>query len=282
MKIAGVQMDIVFNDVDENLGKIVEKIHETHACGVELTVFPECSATGYCFESLTEAMSIAEPIPGPTTQRIQATCAELGCHVVFGMLEADEEQIFNAAVLVGPDGFAGCYRKVHLPFVGIDRLAAYGDRPFAVHQVGDTKVGMNICYDIGFPEAARILALQGAELIALPTNWPPGAECMAAYAANTRAMENAVYYIAVNRVGTERGFRFIGQSRICDPDGRTISEANEKDETIIYADIDPKQARQKHLIRVPGTHEIDRFADRRPEMYGQLVESHKLHRPGRD
>ncbi len=98
-----------------------------------------------------------------------------------------------------------------------------GNRPFAVQDAGDLRVGMNICYDASFPEAARSLALLGADLIVLPTNWPPGSECTAACCINARALENGVFYLAVNRVGTERGFRFIGQSRICDPTGDTLT-----------------------------------------------------------
>jgi predicted amidohydrolase len=141
---------------------------------------------------------------------------------------------------------------------------------------------MNICYDAAFPEAARSLAILGADLIALPTNWPPGAECTACSVINARALENGVYYIAVNRVGDERGFEFIGRSKIVDPSGRTLTESNGIGEELLYADIDPALARRKHVIRVPGKHEIDRLADRRPEMYGLLVEPHQRKRPGRD
>jgi predicted amidohydrolase len=129
---------------------------------------------------------------------------------------------------------------------------------------------MNICYDSAFPESARVMALDGADLIALPTNFPPGAECMAAHVANTRAMENNVYYACVNRVGTERGFPFIGQSKICDPSGRTLAESPHTNEEILYADIDIQRARSKRIVRVPEKHIIDRFKDRRPEMYGRI------------
>jgi 5-aminopentanamidase len=131
---------------------------------------------------------------------------------------------------------------------------------------------MNICYDGAFPEAARVMALDGADLIVLPTNWPPGAECTAEFVINARAMENHVYYLAVNRVGTERGFRFIGQSKICGPHGEVLAEARHENEAILYAEIDPALARRKRVVRVPGLHEIDRFADRRPEMYRRLAE----------
>jgi predicted amidohydrolase len=160
-------------------------------------------------------------------------------------------------------------------------FTTHGDRPFAVHDAGELRVGMNICYDASFPEASRALALLGADLIALPTNWPPGAECTAACIINARGLENAVYFIAVNRVGTERGFEFIGRSRIVDTNGQTMAEASAAGEEIIYADIDTTRSRRKHIIRVPGKHEIDRLADRRPEMYGLLTKPHNLKSPGR-
>jgi len=151
-----------------------------------------------------------------------------------------------------------------------------------VHDIGGLRVGINICYDSAFPEATRTLALLGADLVALPTNWPPGAECVAAHVLNTRAMENAVYFAAANRVGTERGFEFIGRSRICATKGETLAASEDTSETILYAEIDPELSRNKTAVREPGRHAIDRMADRRPEMYGKLIESHSLSRPGRD
>ncbi len=280
-RIAGVQMDVQIADVAANLSHICEKLRQTAAAGAVLTIFPECAVTGYCFESLAEALPYAQSIPGPATNQIAATCAELKCHAIVGMLERSGERVFNAAVLVGPEGVVGSYRKVHLPFLGIDMFTTPGDRPFAVQSAGPIQVGMNICYDAAFPEAARCLSILGADLIVLPTNWPPGAECTASCVPNARAMENGVYYIAVNRVGTERGFTFIGRSKIVDPVGRTLAESQTLGEEILYAEIDPAWARNKHVIRVPGKHEIDRLADRRPEMYGPLIEPHNLKRPGR-
>ncbi|MBI1861418.1 MAG: carbon-nitrogen hydrolase family protein, partial [Deltaproteobacteria bacterium] len=120
----------------------------------------------------------------------------------------------------------------------------------------------------------------GAELIVLPSTWPPGAEYIADNVINTRAFENTVYYIAVNRAGTERGFEFIGRSRIVDPRGTTLVVAQSKGEEVLFAEIDPLQPRQKHWVNIPGQHEVDRIADRRPEMYRPLVEPHSLPRPG--
>jgi predicted amidohydrolase len=280
-RIAGVQMDIQLGEVDKNLSRMCEKLTEASRGGAYLTVFPECAVPGYCFSSLEEALPYAQTVPGPATDRMVQKCAELKCFALFGMLERDGNRVFNAAVLVGPEGVVGSYRKIHLPFLGIDMFSTPGDRPFAVQSAGPVRVGMNICYDAAFPETARCLSLLGADLIALPTNWPPGAECTAECVINARAMENGVYFIAVNRVGTERGFSFIGRSKIVDPVGKTLAEALTLGEEILYADIDPEWARNKHVIRVPGKHEIDRLADRRPEMYGPIVEPHQLKRPGR-
>lgn len=282
MKIACVQMDVKIGEVDYNLAAIEDRLRETARNGTKLAIFPECAVTGYCFESLDEARPFAQTIPGPATDRITAQCAKLDMFAVFGMIEVDGDSVYNAAVLTGPEGVVGSYRKVHLPYLGVDMHVAYGDRPFAVHDIGGLRVGINICYDSAFPEATRTLALLGADLITLPTNWPPGAECVAAHVLNTRAMENAVYFAAANRVGSERGFEFIGRSRICATKGETLAASEDKSETILYAEIDPELSRNKTAVREPGRHAIDRMADRRPEMYGTLIKPHSLSRPGRD
>lgn len=282
IKIAGVQLDIAIGQPTRNVDRMIEKLRETTGAGAKLTVFPECAVPGYCFDGLEEARDFAEPILGPATQRMVEACQETGGYCVYGMLEADGARVFNAAVLAGPEGVLGTYRKVHLPYLGVDMFTTPGDRPFAVQEAAGLRIGMNICYDAAFPEAARALAILGADLIVLPTNWPPGAECTACSVVSARALENGVYYIAVNRVGEERGFRFIGRSSIRDTNGEPLAISQSTDEEILYAEIDPARARNKHIIRVPHKHEIDRLADRRPEMYGDLVKPHALRRPGRD
>jgi predicted amidohydrolase len=275
-------MDVALANVPQNLERIGRSIGEAAAGGAKLVIFPECAATGYCFESIAEARAHAQPVPGPITQSLQQQCRQHDCFVICGMLEAAGDKIFNAAVLVGPDGVIGSYRKVHLPYLGIDMFTAYGDRPFAVHEAGGVRIGMLICYDASFPEATRCLALAGADLVVLPTNWPPGSECVAQSTIRTRANENGVYFAAVNRVGTERGFPFIGMSSICAPNGDVLAAPTGTREEIFYADIDPERARRKRMIRVPDKHEIDRFGDRRPEMYGPLLEPHSFRTPRQD
>jgi predicted amidohydrolase len=281
MRIAAVQMDVTLADIAGNLSRMITKTRETRAAGAELTIFPECALTGYCFDSIDEARPYAESIPGPSVDKMVALCAELGGFVVFGLLEKEGARVFNALALVGPQGLIGSYRKIHLPRLGVDMYTDFGDRPFAVHEINGLRIGMNICYDGGFPESGRCLALMGADLIVLPTNWPPGAEAAADYAINTRAMENTVYYAAADRVGVERGVPFIGKSKICDPLGKTLGYADHTHEEILYADIDVSRSRNKHLIREVGVNEVNRIADRHPEMYSKLVEPHSLQRPGR-
>jgi predicted amidohydrolase len=282
MKISCVQTDVTFQDINANLSSLEATVRSEVAQGTQLTVFPECFSTGYCFDSLAEAMELGESVPGPSTDRVAKLCAELRTYVVFGMLEKSGDKLFNVAVLIGPEGLIGSYRKVHLPYLGVDRFTTPGDRPFEVFEAAGVRVGMLICYDGGFPEAARVLSIRGADLIVLPTNWPPGGSYMAEFSINCRAMENGIYFAAVNRIGTENGFSFIGKSRICSPVGATINSIDDASPGILRTEIDPLIARTKRIVRVPGKHLIDRMADRRPEMYGAICEPHSLKRPGRD
>src|SRR5262249_19405494 len=123
-----------------------------------------------------------------------------------------------------------------------------------------------------FPESARVLALLGADLVLLPTNWPPGATGTMLFLIQARALENHIYYAAVNRVGEERGFPFIGHSRIVDVTGELLAASHGDKEEILYAELDPERPRNKHIVEVPGKYELNRVADRRPEMYGPLVQ----------
>jgi predicted amidohydrolase len=268
-RIAAVQMEPKLGRLDQNLERILERIDQ--AAGAHLVVFPECALSGYGFSSREEGQAHAVPIDGDAVRRVVAACERHQCFSIFGLLERDGSRLFNACVLTGPKGVVGSYRKVHLPYLGIDMFVDPGDRPFAVHEAGGLRVGMHICYDGSFPETARVLALMGADLLVLPTNWPTHSECAAEHMIPTRAMENTVYVMAVNRVGEESGFRFIGSSSIVDTNGTVLARAEADTDEVITAEIDPSRARKKHLVRVPGRHEIDRIADRRPRFYQILV-----------
>jgi len=272
--IAGVQMDCRLGDKAGNLTAIRERLAIAAKRGAKLIVFPECALTGYCFQSKEEALPFAEALPGPSTALLAEDCKRLGVWAAVGLLEhrASDNALFNACALVGPAGQLHVYRKIHLPFLGVDRFTTPGDRPFEIHDLGGLRVGMTICYDGSFPEAARCLMLQGADLVILPTNWPTGAVSTVKYLIQARALENLIYFLAVNRVGTEGGFRFIGQSRAVDVNGDLLDMASENDEEIILATIDPARARQKRIVHAAGEYELDRIRHRRPEMYGALVE----------
>lgn len=272
IRVAAVQMEPKLGEIERNMQTILGKLARTAEDKASLAVFPECATTGYGFASRAEAEEFAETTNGPSLARITTACRDLGVHTVFGFLEKDGDGLYNACALTGPDGLIGVYRKVHLPYLGVDRFVNPGNRPFEVHEAAGIRIGMHICYDAGFPESGRVLSLLGADLLVLPTNWPTHSENAAAHMIPCRAMENVVYVMAVNRVGEESGFRFIGQSSIVDPTGNRLAYASEDREEILYAEMDPEIARRKKLIRRPGLHEIDRMGDRRPGFYGPILE----------
>jgi predicted amidohydrolase len=273
IRIACVQMDCEIGNVEENLKKMIRHMRRASDEHASLAIFPECALTGYCFDSVEEAAEFAEPLDGRFGQAMAAACHETGVHAVAGFIEKDGSELFNAAVIAGPDGLIGSYRKIHLPYLGVDRFLTPGNRPFQIFELPFGKLGVNICYDGSFPEAARSLKLLGAELIVLPTNWPTAAWRNPEYVINTRANENHVNFAAVNRVGTERGWKFIGRSKVVDYNGDTLAEASPEAEEILLVEIDLQQANSNRIVNVAGSYEIDRIADRRPEFYGAVGSS---------
>ena len=270
--IAGVQMEPKIFEKENNLERIINFSRDAHKKGARLVVFPECALTGYIFSNLQEAQPMAESIPGPSTDRIQKICKELDFLVLVGLIEKEGNECFNSAVLIGAEGVIGKYRKIHLPFLGLDRFVNRGDIPFKVYNTKLGKLGWVICYDQSFPETIRILAIKGAEIVALLTNWPEGVEATSRYIVPARAVENRINYIAVNRVGRERGFRFIGESKIIDYSGKILSEASSDREEILCAEVDLEKAREKRQVFIPGELELDRLKDRRPEFYYPLID----------
>lgn len=273
INIACAQIDCVLGDPKANRTTIVEWIKKASDRDAKLVAFPECALTGYAFESLEEAVPFAESLNGPSAQVFAEACRKTGVYAAVGFLEADGDNFYNSVMLVGPEGVVGGYRKAHLPFIGIDRFLSPGNRPFQVFELPFGKVGLNICYDISFPETARVLKLLGAELIVLVTNWPPAAWRSPEFAVNTRALENHVFYAAVDRVGTERGWKFIGRSKVVDCNGDTLGEASAEAEELLVAAVDLPEANNNHIVNVSGAYELDRLADRRPDLYEIITQS---------
>jgi len=278
MKIAAVQMDIMILEKEKNLAKILARLEEAAGAGARLVVFPECSLSGYCFTSREEAWPVVETVPGPSSEKIAAAAARLNRSVIFGLLERQDDRIYNAAVVVTPQGILETYRKIHLLCLGIDRFDAPGDKPFPIFDIpgddqhGAAKVGINICFDCSFPESGRVVKLKGAQVLAIPTNWPMGSDTWQ-HTPKVRATENHMVVVAADRVGEERGFRFAGHSQIVNFDGRVLAEAGDTEETIVYGEVDLAAADDNRVVRVPGQWEFNRITARRPEMYKEITES---------
>jgi predicted amidohydrolase len=274
VRVSVVQFDPQLGDTDGNRGRCVEWLEQAAAAGCELVVLPECAVSGYMFATADAAAACAEPIPGPTTDGLLAAVRRLGLHCVVGLLERDGELLRNTAVLVGPDGLVARYRKSHIACVGVDCFTTRGDDAYAVHDVSSARVGLQVCYDWRFPEVTRVLALQGADVIAHPTNSPMAARGLADFLPRTRAVENAVFFLMANRVGTEGGTTFFGRSQILDPIGRVVAEADETEQTLLVVDIDLELARQKTKAPGDGEYAVRLFADRRPELYADITRPH--------
>lgn len=226
----------------------------------DLWVLPELFSSGYNFKTKAEAAKCAEPVPsGPLCKLLQAWTAARGCAVVAGLPEKAGKKLYNSAVLVD-NGEVTLYRKTHL-FGGEKKFFTPGDTGFWVKPVAGVKVGVMICFDWFFPESARTLALKGAEIIAHPANLvlPWGPEGM-----KIRSLENRVFTATANRIGVERGLRYIGQSQIVAPNGGLLARAGSDDVGALVVEIDPWTAKDKKVH--PAN---DLFADRRPGRYGK-------------
>jgi len=271
-RIAACQINVALGDKAKNGAVMADRLAAAATKGAQLVGFPECSLTGYALASRDEVEELAEPATGPNIKMLQEAAADCNVLACFGFIESAGHNLFNSAILVGRGGPWPVYRKVHLPFMGLDRFVDSGDTGFRVLDVPFGRLGLTICYDQSFPESARILALDGAQLVVLLTNWAEGARDVCEVLTNARALENRIFYMTVDRVGEERGTRFIGTSRIVDCLGRTLEEASGTEEDIILADVDLRAADEKRVVIVAGEHEVDRINDRQPAHYGRLTE----------
>ncbi len=258
-------MDVAFNDPSTNVARIVSRISELASQGVQLAVFPECAITGYCVSDQEEAESLG--VAPSVLEPIRLAAKEKGMVVVVGFAESG---LYNTAALFDTDREPVYYRKTHLPELGYDKFASTGDA-LDVFETSVGRVGILICFDVRHPEAARTLGLKGADIIALPTNWPTGADISADNLCIARAVENKVFVITANRIGTEIGYSFIGKSKIIAPSGQVLDQATGNEEKTLIADLDLSIARNKRNVTVPGKHETTILESRRPELYGQIV-----------
>ena len=265
MKVGYVQFCPRFGDKNYNLQHAEELIKSTDA---DLLVLPELFNSGYLFLFQQEVTKAAEPIPaGPTTQTLLRLARERQMHIVAGLAEEAGHRLYNSAVLASPKGWVRTYRKSHL-FVDEKRFYHPGDTGLLVFDIGTARLGLMICFDWIYPESARVLALKGADIICHPANLvlPFCQKAMI-----TRCLENGVFAITANRTGTEtrgdRSLTYSGMSQITGPRGEVLSSAGPEEDAVGVVEIDPLKARDKMV-----TERNDLLADRRPELYGEIIE----------
>lgn len=261
MKVSFYQFSPEFGNIKHNLQKILDAVSSVEA---DLLVLPELFNTGYQFTSKEEAKSLSERIPsGDTANTLIKLSAKKKVYIAAGMAENNEGKIYNSAVLTGPDGLIGVYRKTHL-FYEEKLWFSPGDTGFKVWQTPIGNIGIMICFDWFFPEGTRTLALRGADIIAHPSNLilPHCPDAMV-----TRCIENRVFAVTANRIGSEqRGDKeklmFIGKSQITSPMGEILYRASGDKEELTVIEIAVEKARDKNLNSFN-----DLFNDRKKEYY---------------
>jgi predicted amidohydrolase len=261
MRVGYVQLNPRLGEVALNLGQIERSLADVRA---ELLVLPELVTTGYALADRETVRALAEPIPGPVTERLADLAGRCGGHLVAGLAERDGDRLFNSAAVIGAAGVRAVYRKAHL-FRHEKQLFDPGDSGFVVVRLDGLRLGVMICFDWAFPDAAGTLARRGAQLIAHPANL---VLAHARRAMPVRCLENRVFAITANRWGEEPGpdgpLAFRGESMIVAPTGDELTVGPPAADQVAIVSIDPADADQKLLT--PENHV---FADRRPELYGE-------------
>ncbi len=269
--IAVVQMHPLLGKVEDNLiamGKYVDKICSEQK--VNLIVFPELATTGY--ELGLRFTDVAERVPGPAVNLLAQRAADYSTHIVFGLVtkEKVESTIYNAAAVIGPDGeILGEYRKLHLP--GEERLAFRPGYRLPVFETTFGPIGILLGWDLAFPETARCLALDGAQMLCVCANWghAPGEEREGHMAewrtyVQARALENALYVAAANRIGEEYSYQFFGDSMVIGPRGEVYASIDEEIEGYAVATIDLDAVRKTR-------EELQLIQCRSPQSYRPIV-----------
>lgn len=269
VRAAAGQFAPVLGDVPANAARCEQLVRAARERGVELLVLPECALTGYVFDDRSTAEAAAGHA-APALEALGAAVARHGMHVVVGTLACDDGALRNRAVLLGPEGPLAAYDKTHLPLLGVDRFATPGRAPLGAVRTPLASIGLQVCYDLRFPEVTRCQVLDGAEIVAHPTNWGMNAaDSNAEFLTRARAFESGVFLVTANRVGDEGGLTFCGRSQIVDPRGGVLAMAGVTGDALLVADLDLGLT-AKHLVITEAVYEMHLIADRRPELYGGL------------
>ena len=260
MKVGFYQFSPFFGEPGKNLEKITEQLLK---CDADLVVLPELAFSGYLFIEKKEVITLSQTIPGMISDKLREIAVKKDMAIVTGFAELAGEKTYNSAILVTPEGKINTYRKNHL-FHEEKLFFEPGNSGFPVFTVKGVKIGILICFDHFFPEAARSLALQGAQVICHPSNLVIPAK--AQITTRARSIENKIFWILANRTGTEiRGekqFTYSGLSQISDPEGKIMIQADESEEGFFSAEIDPDLAKDKSITPLCSL-----FKDRRTDAY---------------
>ncbi|CAE6925830.1 nitrilase family protein [Paraburkholderia nemoris] len=272
--VACVQMEPHVGSKHDNVAQCIRHIEAAAHHGASLVVLPELANSGYVFSDRDEAFALAEPLPeGETAQLLAETTQRLGIHVVMGIAERSGNQLYNSAILTGPAGHIGVYRKLHL-WNNEHRFFEPGDRGVPVFDTPLGRIAIAICYDGWFPETYRLAAMQGADIVCVPTNWvpmpaqPDDRPAMATTLTMAAAHSNGVVIACANRIGMERGQPFVGQSLIVGGNGWPVAGPASVDrEEILYAAIDLTRTRSERTLNA-FNHVL---SDRRADVYDPML-----------
>jgi predicted amidohydrolase len=276
VRIAVAQYEPRVGDLEHNRAEALRWVSEAAAAGANLVVLPELASSGYVFTDEAEAQQAAEdPESGPLARALHRVCAEHDCYVSVGLDESASGVRHNSAALIGPTGTLATYRKLHLFYDERSWFVPGSELPVVQTPIG--RIGLIICFDLWFPEAARALALAGAEIITVPTNWVASFKatvwdgrgyCQGDYIAMATAAQNGVVMACADRVGVERGVTFLGASIIVGADGWPVAGPASRDkEEMLVGDVDLDDV-EKARRRTPRNHLL---TDRRPDAYERAV-----------
>lgn len=265
-KLALCQIAPKREDKAANLAKIEQLATKAKEAGADLAVFPEMALTGYILSD--QVYGLAEQIPGPSVAKVEEIARKTGIHIAFGMPEASEKAqatVFNTAVLVGPKGLVGKYRKMYLPTHSVFEEKRYfraGYEP-AAFQTELGGIGLTICYDVFFPEVFRLPRLKGAQLIICISASPAVRRSYFEILTAARALENTCYLAYVNLAGVEDGLQFWGGSRLVGPTGDVLAKAKYDQEDFLVCEVDLADLRTVETF-------VPTLRDLRPEFYDKL------------
>lgn len=266
MKIGYYQFRPLFGKVEKNLQKILTGLQDVDA---DLIVLPELALTGYYFKDRNELMSLAEnPANSASINALTKICKERDFHIVTGFAERTADKVYNSAILIGPKGIEHIYRKLHL-FNEEKNIFDQGNIPLSIQTVRGVKIGLMVCFDWAFPEVARSLTLQGAEIICHPSNL---VLTFCQEAMLTRCLENRVFAVTTNRYGVDKRpqgkIKFTGKSQIVAPGGKLLNRAASQRDALFVIEIDPKESHDKSITPLN-----DLLSDRRPDCYDALFKN---------